>query len=49
MEHEIDLKGMDEKIRLLKKISEDQCPVGNLFTDAGYEPVLHWNIHPLKG
>ena len=23
MEHEIDLKGMDEKIQLLKKISED--------------------------
>ncbi len=39
----------EDKIERLKKISEDQCPVGNLFTDAGYEPVLHWNIHPLKG
>ena len=31
MEHEIDLKGMDEKIRLLKKISEDILEQGDNF------------------
>lgn len=36
-----------EKIERLMKLSEDQCPVGNLFSDAGYEPVLTFNILPM--
>jgi len=37
-----------EKLERLKRISEDRCPVGNLFTDAGYEPSVTWNVLPLK-
>ncbi len=36
-----------EKVERLMKLSEDQCPVGNLFSDAGYEPVMTFNILPM--
>jgi len=35
-----------ERIERLKTISEDMCPVGNLFSDAGYQPNMIWNILP---
>ena len=37
-----------EKIERLKTLSEDRCPVGNLFADAGFEPAIAWNILPLS-
>ena len=37
----------EEKVARLMKLAEDQCPVGNLFTDAGFEPVLTFNILPM--
>ncbi len=48
MDIEIETDASPEKIERLKVISEDQCPVGNLFTDAGYEPVVNWSVRPLK-
>jgi uncharacterized OsmC-like protein len=36
-----------EKVARLKTLSEDRCPVGNLFADAGFEPTISWNIQPL--
>lgn len=48
MDIEIETDASPEKIERLKKISEDQCPVGNLFTDAGYEPVVNWTVRPLN-
>lgn len=36
-----------DKVERLMKLAEDQCPVGNLFTDAGYEPTLSFNILPM--
>ena len=37
-----------QKIERLKRLSEDWCPVGNLFSDAGYPPTIIWNILPIK-
>lgn len=37
-----------QKVERLKRLSEDRCPVGNLFTDAGYPPTIIWNVLPLK-
>ena len=37
-----------DKVERLMKLAEDQCPVGNLFTDAGYPPTLEFNILPMK-
>ena len=37
-----------ERLARLQKVSEDQCPVGNLFSDAGYEPEVIWNPRPMK-
>jgi putative redox protein len=36
-----------DKVERLMKLAEDQCPVGNLFADAGYPPVLTFNILPM--
>ena len=36
-----------DKVERLMKLAEDQCPVGNLFTDAGYPPTLSFNILPM--
>ena len=47
MDIDIETDASPEKIERLKKISEDQCPVGNLFTDAGFEPVVNWTVRPL--
>lgn len=32
-----------ERLERLKKISEDRCPVGMLFSDAGFPPEVIWN------
>ncbi|MBT7571683.1 MAG: OsmC family protein [Rhodospirillaceae bacterium] len=37
----------EDKVQRLMDLAEDQCPVGNLFTDAGYPPVLTFNILPM--
>jgi putative redox protein len=36
-----------QKIERLKAMSEDRCPVGRLFADAGYPPTVIWNILPM--
>jgi uncharacterized OsmC-like protein len=36
-----------QKIERLKRLSEDMCPVGQLFNDAGYPPKIIWNVLPL--
>jgi uncharacterized OsmC-like protein len=36
-----------DKVERLMKLAEDQCPVGNLFADAGYPPTLEFNILPM--
>ena len=33
-----------ERVERLKTLSEDRCPVGNLFADAGFEPTIAWDI-----
>lgn len=38
-----------ERLERLKTLSEDRCPVGMLFSDAGYEPTITWTVRPLKG
>lgn len=35
-----------ERVERLKTLSEDRCPVGNLFADAGFEPTISWTILP---
>ena len=44
---DIETDAPSEKVERLMKLSEDQCPVGNLFADAGYEPELTFNILPM--
>ncbi len=39
----------EQKIERLKALSEDRCPVGRLFADAGYPPKMVWNVLPMKG
>lgn len=36
-----------KRLERLQQISEDRCPVGNIFTDAGYEPEVVWNVLPM--
>lgn len=45
---DIETNESPEKLERLKRLSEDRCPVGNLFTDAGYPPTIIWNVLPLK-
>ncbi len=46
----IDIETDEPPARLerLRNLSEDRCPVGNLFSDAGYEPTSTWNALPLE-
>jgi putative redox protein len=37
-----------QKIERLKALSEDRCPVGRLFDEAGYPPRVTWSVRPLK-
>ncbi len=45
---DIETNESEKKIERLKLLSEDRCPVGQLFTDAGYPPTIIWNILPLE-
>ena len=36
------------RVDRLKTLSEDMCPVGKLFEDAGCETTLIWNAVPIK-
>jgi len=33
-----------ERVERLRILSEDRCPVGNLFGDAGLRPVIRWEV-----
>ena len=35
------------KLERLAALSEDRCPVGRLFADAGFEPECVWTALPL--
>lgn len=39
----------EKKVERLKALSEDRCPVGRLFMEAGYPPTLNWTVVPMKG
>ena len=45
---DIETDETEEKVSRLMQLAEDQCPVGNLFADAGYEPALTFNILPRR-
>lgn len=34
----------EQRIARLKALSEDRCPVGRLFAEAGYPPRMTWNV-----
>lgn len=36
----------DQKLERLMALSEDRCPVGRLFAEAGYPPKMVWNRLP---
>jgi len=46
---DIETDESEKKIERLKALSEDRCPVGRLFIEAGYPPRMTWNILPMKG
>jgi len=39
----------EQKVERLKALSEDRCPVGRLFAEAGYPPRIVWTVRPLGG
>lgn len=45
---EIETDEPENRLERLKKLSEDACPVGMLFSDAGYEPQINWTVVPRK-
>jgi uncharacterized OsmC-like protein len=45
---DIETDESEKKIERLKALSEDRCPVGRLFIEAGYPPRVIWNILPMK-
>ena len=47
----IDIETDENEKRLdrLKALSEDRCPVGRLFEDAGAPVTIDWNVLPMKG
>lgn len=45
---DIETDESEAKIERLKSLSEDRCPVGRLFMEAGYPPSMTWNILPMK-
>lgn len=44
---DIETDESEKKVERLKALSEDRCPVGRLFMEAGYTPKLTWNILPM--
>ncbi len=49
LEIEIETDETPERLARLKTLSEDACPVGILFSDAGFEPTINWTVLPMKG
>jgi putative redox protein len=47
LEIEIETNETPEKLQRLAALSEDRCPVGRLFADAGFEPECIWTAVPL--
>jgi uncharacterized OsmC-like protein len=45
---EIETDEPERKIERLKALSEDRCPVGRLFAEAGYPPKMVWTVLPRK-
>ena len=45
---ELETNETPQKVERLKALSEDRCPVGRLFDEAGYPPRVTWNIQPMK-
>ena len=46
---DIETDESEKKFERLIRLSEDRCPVGRLFTEAGYPPNVTWNRVPMKG
>ena len=46
---ELETDETPQKVERLKALSEDRCPVGRLFDEAGYPPRVTWSIQPMKG
>ena len=49
LEIQIETDEAPERIERLRILSEDRCPVANLFTDAGARPVITWTVRPMTG
>ena len=47
LEIEIETDESPEKLKRLAALSEDRCPVGRLFADAGFEPECIWTAIPM--
>ena len=45
---QIETNEPENRVERLKALSEDACPVGMLFSDAGYRPTIHWTVRPFK-
>jgi uncharacterized OsmC-like protein len=45
---EIETNESTAKLKRLAALSEDRCPVGRLFADAGFEPECIWIAVPLS-
>lgn len=46
---EIETDEPAQRVERLKILSEDRCPVGVLFSDAGAPPRITWEVLPMKG
>jgi len=45
---DIETDETEKRIERLKALSEDRCPVGRLFADAGAELKIAWNVKPMR-
>ncbi|NKB55438.1 MAG: hypothetical protein GKS00_03785 [Alphaproteobacteria bacterium] len=45
---DIETNEPEAKLERLKALSEDRCPVGRLFAEAGYPPKMVWKALPLN-
>ena len=46
---EIETDETPEHLERLKTLSENAYPMGILFSDAGFTPVINWTTPPMKG
>ena len=44
---EIETDETTQKFERLQALSEDRCPVGRLFSEAGYPPSMSWTAVPM--